>query len=975
LEGLWGFRACGQMGEGGGSNLGQGPSGGKHGINVSPQQVEQWGRRDVGGSRNRQTLEHWGNLGVKRTTTGSQSSLRGSKTRSQEIQVSYRHEGGKQRFQQKKVQVGQSNTSRGHGSERYVDVLPRLRRRVSSRSASPKDENPIRLLLQGEVLPLQRYPLRLDPVPLGLHEARQGATQEMEGSGFNSGRLHRRHLVWGDVSGGSDQNQGLNYHPRLRSFRLGAEQEKEQSDTVTENSVLGSGDKLTRHGLRNSWGQEEVFTEGRAGSQEHSTHLSEDVSSAGRKIDGSVSGIPTGEIALQGDVLPDRQEVGPNVGVENLSNKSTLGGSSGDNVVPQGPPSGTDRPNCINSDGNSYVRCFRLRLGRLHNEGRSNEGGNRILGLLREREVVNVEGIDRDSQDTSSSRTLVEEWQGDLEGRLVSRKRRLEQLGQFQERFDANNQGDLEVESQQQCDLGTSVLDIQGPQPEGRFSLQVGDTRRMGDTGLGFEMGGTELDNSRSGQVRLQQQSQVQKVQQRCLGPQLRRSRRLHSGLDRISQLGSVSISSRRKGPRAYKRARSDSSDGDSGVGGPTMVASAKEATLRQDGDRISRSGFLGLSPGGSGDFHEQGMEFLDSSPGWSQLSQATLEVLESALQPSTKAVYDRAWSKWCLFAELFPKETEELTQQVLLNFGTWLNQCHWGGYWTPCLTRLKELWERQGRVWPTSIQLKRMGKTLSNSRPRYKKSDPVEVWMIEKYRVLGPGSKDHPGVWLRDMAMVTLGMRLMLRPGELTKLTWEQVVWSGDTLVINLVDTKTNKAEPEVFRLWPTWGKLCPVRWLVLWSMCTITRGYNYVAMMKNMASSIFTEVLEEEDGSASWPRKEIQQNWLNLLYSLPRDRLMAFMELWQREESQVFAGFSRQLKSGVVSKALGRVAVRVGAEGHFTGKSLRIGGATVAAREGVPLAVIRAVARWKQQSTAFLYIRRTCGTSTETSARMGLH
>lgn len=194
---------------------------------------------------------------------------------------------------------------------------------------------------------------------------------------------------------------------------------------------------------------------------------------------------------------------------------------------------------------------------------------------------------------------------------------------------------------------------------------------------------------------------------------------------------------------------------------------------------------------------------------------------------------------------------------------------------------------------------------------------DPLPVWVVRRY-VLCPLIPGEDAVLkARDLALVGLGLRLMRRPSELARIRVRHLSWDREGwLWVVIAETKTNKT-----------GKAKKVP-------------------------------IEPVSGSVSCPVRLVRA-YLSLVVRSADDFL--------------FLGVNgRAMSTSAISSVVQRMAQRVGAEGRFTGYSLRIGGATAAVRGGMTTAQIRSVGDWESKAILF-YMRAVGAAGAGMSARMG--
>jgi integrase len=173
----------------------------------------------------------------------------------------------------------------------------------------------------------------------------------------------------------------------------------------------------------------------------------------------------------------------------------------------------------------------------------------------------------------------------------------------------------------------------------------------------------------------------------------------------------------------------------------------------------------------------------------------------------------------------------------------------------------------------------------------------------------------------LRDAAVISLGLRLMRRPGELAALAVDDVEWSSSGAVITVRRSKTDQLGV---------GLRLPV----------------------------------DASGTSSCP-VVLLRRWLAVRSFLVRGR---------SDGVQLFVtSRGKPLSTSSISSIVARAASRAGLDGRFSGHSLRIGGATAAMAAGASMAQIKAVGGWASEAVR-RYLRPASVAFGGLSVSMGL-
>jgi integrase len=212
----------------------------------------------------------------------------------------------------------------------------------------------------------------------------------------------------------------------------------------------------------------------------------------------------------------------------------------------------------------------------------------------------------------------------------------------------------------------------------------------------------------------------------------------------------------------------------------------------------------------------------------------------------------------------------------------------------------------------------RREARDMGRGRPR---RDPLPATVIRDFTLKCSCSNSPPPFWLRDAAMAALGMRAMRRPGELAALRLRDVIVdpASGLLTVYIAKSKTDQLSA---------GKSIPIDDSGnLWGVVSLLRRW-----------------LEHRRGQGARPGDPLFVSALGL-----------------------------PVNPSLISSAVQRMARTVGAEGHFTGYSLRIGGATAAQMAGLSMAQIQAVGGWLSPAVQH-YLRASGAAQRRASALMAL-
>lgn len=252
--------------------------------------------------------------------------------------------------------------------------------------------------------------------------------------------------------------------------------------------------------------------------------------------------------------------------------------------------------------------------------------------------------------------------------------------------------------------------------------------------------------------------------------------------------------------------------------------------------------------------------------------------------------------------------------------FVAWLELAGWALELLGCLTSISRAHKIQGLHDPTkdsAVQYVVNGvkKCVAQDTEAKWTRDPLPVNAVKWYLDFPPGGVSYE-FWARDLALVSLGLRTMRRPGELCDLKKRDIRVVDNLLWVRVNKSKTDQlARGKFILIERTNSKYCPVR-----------RLEEYLRVRPNT----------EDDAPLFLSRSS-----------------------WKMTVSSI---------SAVVK----RFADHVKLKGKFTAHSLRIGGATAAMEGGLLMEQIQTIGGWVSDA-ARLYMRAIGTVGLGTSKVMG--
>lgn len=195
---------------------------------------------------------------------------------------------------------------------------------------------------------------------------------------------------------------------------------------------------------------------------------------------------------------------------------------------------------------------------------------------------------------------------------------------------------------------------------------------------------------------------------------------------------------------------------------------------------------------------------------------------------------------------------------------------------------------------------------------------------------------------WLRDRALIAIGMRAVRRPAELSDLACKHLKW------VSAADPrwKNEAAPPGMERMW-----------LSL-----------YVWRQKNDRQAIGQWVLIEPTWSPHCPARAVHEYasaWRIQLGEGPEGERKVFRSLNDQTKKS-------HMSTSSINSAVKAAAAAIGIVEVVTGHSLRIGGATAMAAAKVPMEIIKSIGGWFSE-TMCQYIRAQAAPGHNVTNAMG--
>lgn len=314
------------------------------------------------------------------------------------------------------------------------------------------------------------------------------------------------------------------------------------------------------------------------------------------------------------------------------------------------------------------------------------------------------------------------------------------------------------------------------------------------------------------------------------------------------------------------------------------------------------------------GTFIPKGLELDDSSYRWRKIQ----HLVKAGRASSTIVQYEKIWRKFKVWMDTNGMNKSTISADDIIDY---ILECREQGIemdWNLLLPALKlELLDQRSNILKDEVLLEVVkgarrlyAQNMTEMDPRL----PLPSSAIEFY--CKSGNESAHWLWIRNKAILTLGFRLMRRPGELGWLKKKHVRFEGNHMNVKIPKSKTDQEQKGRWIVVDrTFGAACPVRCMEEWLE------------------------LSAEDG----------------------------------REELFYGAHGGKLTAAAVGQLVKKVAELASLTGRFTGHSLRIGGATAALKGGLSIDQIRSVGDWKSDAV-LLYLRSVAVAELGASKCMGL-
>ena len=276
-------------------------------------------------------------------------------------------------------------------------------------------------------------------------------------------------------------------------------------------------------------------------------------------------------------------------------------------------------------------------------------------------------------------------------------------------------------------------------------------------------------------------------------------------------------------------------------------------------------------------------------------------DLIGAARTPGTKRKYSAMWEKFDGFCQENQCVSVPANEETVLGFLADLCNRGQGKAGKAMLTVIRERHLLEGKKDPTrtrKVMLATEGalRLSANDKVWPQEREPFGIEAIKHWVKTKPGSSNF--VQARDAAIVALGFRAMLRPGELAKMKLADWKDLKEKVYLRIGRSKADqRAERKPIVLEVVNSDICPVK---------LTREYLVWRAIKGFA-----------------------------------------------EKEQLFVSEKGgNMSTAGISSVVKKVAKAAGLEGKYSGHSLRIGGASASLEGGLSKDQIKAVGGWKSEA-----------------------
>lgn len=841
----------------------------------------------------------------------------GSKEGTQEIQTCSQFETAEFTHTEADMQIRGSQCGTQDGEEELLDVHIRSEGGLLPCGNSSRLHSFPGHSLEGQVVQVQGPPIWSQPFAMGLHESGQRTSQALEIKGNTGDCIPGRLSGDGHFKGRSIVSS-FNDTRRLGQVRLASGVVKGNVGPFTISGVSWLDNRFKGGSASNS------IAKGQQAQGDNSE-------SAGISInDGKSGGIIGRNSDQRGKSVFASKTLHPiNISSTQVISEEEMGMGGGNQIhttdirrleVDHGKHRSVQWNKSLeaSSDPINPHRCIEEWMGipawGAGRRGTLDSGAN----IVAHQQI----GIASDPNVTKgSTRSLERKEHSDID-RLNDSKEQLEQQREFKQGDDRHSSLNMAMGNLQRFNDPRSRMDSWDNKHSGRLREQTGGFSRLDSVRGDLSIVGDEMGSSFSGQDGIKSQHKADQVQFSSLVSRNTRNQLLQSGLESRQQLRGPSFHTNSQGSQSHIGVSGSRYIGGSKVGGSTMVATPSFNDRGSNRIGVSnQSNVQSRTIRNGGTIQEPIMEVSGSqSEREKRLMDRVKKLQTNALAKSTQRTYDKHWEEYEDFCKNFNHRDPLQEHSILLYLG-WLDEL--GSIYKATSTlaiigRQCKIQKQEdiSQLFSVREAFKGIQRLLGEKKGLRKERLPFPVSALISY-ILDPGRpKDF--IWMRDCALVTIGLRCMRRASELTAIRREDLTKDGDMYLLRIPRQKNDQTAAGAKIPFEKTGNpvSCPVK------------------------------ILDKFLAAGFWIGNDF----------LFQDR-----------------GISGQMSTGAVSAVVKRMADQAGLDGRYSSHSLRIGGATAGMRGGLSLEQIMSIGCWKSISSAMIYMRAFGAAQAMASSAMG--
>jgi hypothetical protein len=758
------------------------------GLSAVGKQDRRLGTRGMDGQRDSTVGGIRGHLlhGIRRSfTTRNQMGFKnevGTKERAEKISLGGQSEAFKSDSTDSDLQIRGNFRDPGVAEKRLVDVFIRSEGGILPCADSSTNQGLVGGQMERRLVQIQRPAFRFESFPIRVHQSGQTNGETLEKSGDSCSGIHRRLSGDGTKSAGDSKDKGdcgqgfgkagmaqgrnqrlLGTNSRNRSVGFGHQFQIGKSDSATEQ--VGEVDKTV----------EKTPTQQRADSTK--------VGKGGRLYHQFGKGLFSSQ-AIHKAIVSGNEEI--------QTSKERLGRASlvDRTRIRRFGLAGTELEEIQRKRGletiidhQSKFRRINSGLGR-RTERFESRGGLDGSGKGPSHQLV---GADSGVQKLCHLPVPVEGTQHPGHNRQHNGASLHKQRGRSHWRVDRHHEGNLGVVHPMGGEHHSGSVDSKSGESSGRSGKQMAGLGRLADRGLGVSMVGQKVGTSHNRQICLRHQSSVAKIRCHQILSRGGACQHIHKQLGWRKQLGRASIQSGSQGVETFGRVSGGGYSNSSTMDKSTLVANVGEVVHGKSVSASSQKDLQSRSIRVGGTVERQQMEISGcQSQGISldNIHQHASGLIEGSRVKSTTLSYQRHWKEWQGFCQQFGYDEWLVLGSEVEDFLAWLELSGAAGRVLAAVGAIRARFKDRGLPDPTDTHrvkqlVKGIQRRMTEDKDDKEERLPLPVSALLSWRKQKPdGLSDQ--TWIRDAAILVVGLRAMRRPGEFAKFKRKHL-WKRD--------------------------------------------------------------------------------------------------------------------------------------------------------------------------------------------------